>query len=164
MTFLCGPQIWFCLFMFWPITCARQQYALKSASVISKKYFWGRVFCVFFCIALSLIELHLDVNPFSLFLLAKVVHFQARTCVKPELVHIRMIYLIVFLVRCLRQKKCRSINYHSWLKVCELNSASYLTAPGGMVTKRNASYYGIEEWHPVGMCINCLILCTVMLK
>ena len=59
--------------------------------------------------------------------------------------------LFSFPVRCLRQKKCRSINLDSWLKVCELNTASYLTAPGSMVTKPNASHFDRDEWHPVGL-------------
>ena len=89
------------------------------------------------------------------FCYASFVFLSTRKSLCMKITHTTCIKHIVCLrVRCLRQRKCRSINYDPGLGVpglgvCELNTASYLSAPGNMVDKPNASHYDVAEWNSV---------------
>jgi len=64
--------------------------------------------------------------------------------------HIKTIMLSHSLsVRCMRQRKCRSINYNLTSSLCELNNASYISAPGDLHSGEGVVHFAVEEWPQV---------------
>ena len=53
--------------------------------------------------------------------------------------------------RCLRQKKCKSINFDRKERICALNSETHLTRPGQFGSTSNSFlvYYDISDWKQV---------------
>ena len=57
--------------------------------------------------------------------------------------------LHILLTRCMRQRKCRSINYKLTTSLCELNNASYISAPGDLQSAEGVVHFAVEEWPQV---------------
>lgn len=59
--------------------------------------------------------------------------------------------LVVCGGRCMRQKKCKSVNYDAVTKDCTLNYKSHTSAPSSMVDTSNndMKYFSVDQWPQV---------------
>ena len=50
------------------------------------------------------------------------------------------------LIRCLRQRRCKSVNYNQDTLICQLNSESHVNQPSSIVvTSDNTQYFTIDD-------------------